>query len=63
MIIHHNENDEGIEQFDESDKTPNEEEINDTGTMIIKKKEIEFTKSNNWHMILAEDAEEKARKS
>ena len=55
MIIHHDET-----QDINQDTQPNEiqeEEINDTGTMIIKKKDIEFTKSNNWHMILSEETD------
>ena len=45
MIIHHDEYDEVQKQ---------EEDINETGTMIIKNKEIEFSKSNNWHIQLAQ---------
>ena len=32
------------------EKIINEEDINETGTMIIKNKEMEFSKSNNWHI-------------
>jgi hypothetical protein len=46
MIIHHDEYDKDQNQESKID----EEDINETGTMIIKKKEIEFTKSNNWHI-------------
>jgi len=50
MIIHHN-NDQ--KELSLKDKV-NDEDINETGTMIIKKKEIEFNKSNNWHFQLAD---------
>ena len=50
MIIHHDEYDEVQKQ----ESKINEEVINETGTMIIKNKEIEFSKSNNWHIQLAQ---------
>ena len=54
MIIHHDDLIQPSSIDNIKDKLP-EDEINATGTMIIKKKEIEFSKSNNWHIILAKE--------
>ena len=54
MIIHPDETEE-----EQPKEEPNEEAINDTGTMIIKTVESEFQKSDNWNVILAKEKKAK----